>query len=109
MIPSKCDCKSSNDVGAMGVGAMGDGAIGDGAIGVGVGVGVATTTLTPLLHTSFLPLFMHVYLYPLTEVVAFNFAHTEPAFTEAIAFVGINRERATVSAVSGFFIGPVSG
>ena len=52
---------------------------------------------------------MHVYLYPLTEVVTFNFAHTEPAFTEAIAFVGINRERATVSAVSGFFIGPVSG
>ena len=105
-MPSKCDCKSSNDVGAIGFG-VGVG-VGVG-IGVGIGVGVATTTLTPLLHTSFLPLFMHVYLYPLTEVVTFNFAHTEPAFTEAIAFVGINRERATVSAVSGFFIGPVSG
>jgi hypothetical protein len=63
------------------------GGVGEGvAVGVGVGVGVgfaAATTLTPLFHTNFLPLFTQVYLMPLTVDIAPAFEQTAPAFAAA--------------------------
>ena len=44
--------------------------------------------MTPLLHTSFLPLLMHVNLNPPTVVVDFNFVHVAPALTAAKANCG---------------------
>ena len=60
-------------------------------VGVEVGVGVATglgfdaATFTPLFHTSFLPLFTHVYFLPAEVEVAPSFEHVAPAFTAALA------------------------
>ena len=60
-----------------------------GAVGAGVvsAVGLEFTfgaaTFTPLLQTNFLPLLMHLYLYPETIVDAFNFVHVAPALTAA--------------------------
>ena len=51
---------------------------------MGVGVGVGVGTFTPLLQTSFLPDLMHLYLYPVTEVVAFNLVQADPALTAAM-------------------------
>jgi hypothetical protein len=65
------------------------GAVGVGVgatVGDGVGVGVAaTTTFTPLFHTSFLPLLTQVYLIPLTVEVEPAFVQGDPALTEAEA------------------------
>ena len=47
---------------------------------VGVGAGVGLTTATPLLHTSFLPLFTHVYFLLPTVIDWPAFLHTDPGF-----------------------------
>jgi len=41
--------------------------------------------LTPLLHTSFLPLLLHVYVYPLTTVFTLIFVHAAPVLTAPAA------------------------
>ena len=56
------------------------------AVGLlGLGVGLAITTLTPLPHTSFFPDFMHLYLYPAYVFVEFNLVQVVPAFMAALA------------------------
>jgi hypothetical protein len=74
-----------------------------GRIGVSVGVGVGSTdgfgvglagTLTPLLHTSFLPDLIHLYLRPFTVEVEFSFVHVAPAFVTAFAVLGRKTKRA---------------
>jgi len=62
-------------------------------LGVGVAVGVATFTaiFTPLLHTSFFPDLMHVYLNPEEVLVCPCFAHLLPGFTAAVA-TGVNND-----------------
>ena len=67
-------------------------------VGVGVGVGTDVCTAsgvafgtgiaTPLFHTSFLPLLVHVYFFPEYVEVAPSFVQVAPAFTTAIAFNG---------------------
>jgi hypothetical protein len=48
---------------------------------VGVGVGSGLGIVTPLFHTSFLPLFMHVYFLPLAVAVDPAFLQMSPGFT----------------------------
>jgi hypothetical protein len=67
-------------------------------VGVGVGVGVAecvgvaegdgvgTTTVMPLFHTSFLPLFTHVYFLPPAVIVWPAFLQALPAFGAVAAW-----------------------
>ena len=50
---------------------------------VGVTAGFGPATFTPLPQTNFLPLLTHLYLYPETIFVAFNFVHVAPALTAA--------------------------
>ena len=57
--------------------------IGDG-VGVREGLGVAIEVFCPLLHTSFLPTFIHVYLYPLLIFVELIFVQEVPAFIAAV-------------------------
>lgn len=52
---------------------------------VAVDVGFGTAIATPLFHTSFLPLFTHVYFLPAEVEVAPSFEHVAPAFTAALA------------------------
>ncbi len=54
-------------------------------VGVGVNVGIGFAIATPLFHTSFLPLFTHVYFLPAEVEVAPSFEHVAPAFTAALA------------------------
>ena len=66
-LPDSLGFDGSNFGVGLGVGVgvgVGDG-LGDG-VGVGDGVGDGVETLTPLLHTSFLPDLMQVYLSPPT-------------------------------------------
>ena len=58
------------------------------AVGVGVaeGVGVGTTTVTPLFHTSFLPLFTQVYFLPPAVIVWPAFLQALPAFGAVAAW-----------------------
>jgi len=66
----------------VGVGAAVGVGVGVGAA-VGVGVGVGLTTATPLFHTSFLPLLMHVYFLPPDVAVEPIFEHLVPGVTAA--------------------------
>ena len=60
------------------------GAVGaDDVSAVGFEITFGATTFTPLPQTNFLPLLTHLYLYPETIVVAFNFGHVAPALTAA--------------------------
>ena len=70
----------------MGVGVgLGIGvAVGIGVVsGVGVTPGFGFTTATPLFQTSFLPLFTHVYFFPLKVDVAPALEHFVPGVTAA--------------------------
>ncbi len=60
--------------------------------------------MTPLLHTSFLPLLIHVNLNPPTVVVEFNFVHVEPALTAANANCGGVAKVKTKSATKSFSV-----
>jgi hypothetical protein len=66
---------------------LGDGIAVEDGVDVGVEVGVTAgfgpATFTPLPQTNFLPLLTHLYLYPETIVVAFNFVQVAPALTAA--------------------------
>jgi hypothetical protein len=55
------------------------------ANGVGVTEGFGVTTFMPLSHTNFLPLFIHVYLTPLTVEVIPALVQAAPAFVAADA------------------------
>jgi hypothetical protein len=50
---------------------------------VGVAEGFCVATLTPLFHTSFLPLFIQVYLTPFTVEVVPAFVQAAPALATA--------------------------
>jgi hypothetical protein len=55
------------------------------ADGVGDTEGFGVATFTPLSHTNFLPLFIHVYLTPLTVEVTPALLQVAPAFVAADA------------------------
>jgi hypothetical protein len=55
-------------------------------VGVTEGIGVGTTTVTPLLHTSFLPLFTQVYFLPPAVIVWPAFLQALPAFGAVAAW-----------------------
>jgi hypothetical protein len=70
----------------VGVGVDDGVAVGEGlgvAVGFGVGVGFGFAIATPLLQTSFFPLFMQVYFLPWYVMVCAAFLQTDPAFTTA--------------------------
>jgi hypothetical protein len=73
-------------------------------VGVGEGVGVGLTTATPLFHTSFLPLLIHVYFLPAYVEVIPAFLHVAPALTAATAFRGIANRAIARSAPTNFFM-----
>jgi hypothetical protein len=77
--------------------------VGEG-VGVGVGVGVGLTTATPLFHTSFLPLLIHVYFLPLTVEVIPAFLHVAPALTAATALSGKANKVIATRTPTTFFI-----
>jgi hypothetical protein len=52
-------------------------------VGVGVGEGCGFDIATPLFQTSFLPLFTHVYFFPLKVDVAPALEHFVPGVTAA--------------------------
>jgi hypothetical protein len=52
-------------------------------LAVGVGVGVGFGIATPLFHTSFLPLFTHVYFLAFDVAVAPSFEHLVPGVIAA--------------------------
>ena len=56
------------------------------AVGVAEGVGVGTTTVTPLFHTSFLPLFTQVYFLPPAVIVWPAFLQALPTFGAVAAW-----------------------
>ena len=93
------DCEG-NEVGvAEGVG------VGVAVGSLGLGVGLLTTTLTPLPQTSFFPDFMHLYLYPAYVFVEFNLVQDVPAFMAALAGkVKGNRRPIKISNESNRFI-----
>jgi len=104
--PSKFPYNSANDVGnttgtGVGVGVGATVGVGkDVGVGVASGVGVTTGTgfaiATPLFHTNFLPLLMHVYFLPLAVAVVPAIEQAVPALTTANALSG-NRKRAITS------------
>ena len=57
--------------------------IGDG-VGVREGLGIAIEVFSPLLHTNFLPVLIHVYLYPPLTFVELILVQDVPAFIAAI-------------------------
>ena len=64
--------------------------VGEGVgVGVGEGVGTGFETFTPLLHMSFLPDLIHLYLKLATMIVAFSFEQEEPALTAALEIPAI--------------------
>jgi hypothetical protein len=65
---------------------------------------IGTSAGTPLLQTSFLPLFTQVNLIPPTVVVEFNFVHVPPALTDAKADVGAHKTKARDIATTERFI-----
>jgi hypothetical protein len=56
------------------------------AVGVAEGDGVGTATVTPLFHTSFLPLFTQVYFFPPAVIVWPAFLQALPAFGAVAAW-----------------------
>ena len=66
-------------------------------VGVTVGVGVGFDIATPLFHTNFFPLFIHVYFLPLYVEVAPAFEHFVPGFTAATDSWAVINERARIA------------
>ena len=78
------------------------------AVGVGVATGLGFAAPTPLAHTSFFPLFTHVYFLPADTDIFPIFLQVSPAFRAAAAFNGAIRANTRVRAKSVFFMGRVS-
>ena len=106
----KFSTKSLNPEGAFSIIGAGVGVgVGVGvAVGVGVGVGVTVGVgliiATPLFHTNFLPLFTHVNFLPFAVAVTPTFLQLSPAFTAAIAFIGMRNSAKAMNEPSHFFI-----
>jgi len=74
-----------------------------GAIGSEATAGLGSAIATPLFHTSFLPLFMQVYFFPLAVAVDPTFLQVSPAFTAATAFNGTRKVTAVTRMARSFF------
>ena len=81
------------------------------ATGVGVAVGDAVgfgaEFATPLFHTSFFPLFTHVYFLPALVEVAPILVQGAPALTAAIALIGAMHKVIATRAPIAFFISEI--